>query len=124
MHCPDWALHAELWRAACLAAVREMERGRVTATLAKPPAPPLPAYLAFRFACIGACSDLEDAIADYAALGKCRPAARACVLPPNPPFFWVGTLASRASWSRAKALEAPGCGGDNSGNGGASTLAR
>jgi len=91
MHCPDPALHADLWRVACLAAVRAMERGRATAwAVAHVDSHPLPADLAADIACRVALADLAASVADFAALGACRPAARACVLPPQRPFFWVG----------------------------------
>ena len=93
MHCPDWALHADLWRVACLqlAAMRAMERGRTTAwAVAHVDGQPLPAVLAADIACRVALADLAASVADFAALGTCRPAARACVLPPQLPFFWVG----------------------------------
>ena len=112
MHCQDRALHADLWRVACLAAVRAMERGRVTATLAKLPASPLPAYLALWFACIGVCSDLEDAIADYAALGKCRNSYTLSHPPPPPrplrPTTMVDTRTTDANAAANPPPQAPG----------------
>jgi hypothetical protein len=83
MHCPDRALHADLWRVVCLAAVRAMERGRTTAwAVAHVDGQPLPAVLAADIACRVALADLAASVADFAALGTCRPASRA--------FFWVG----------------------------------
>jgi len=52
MHCPDPALHATSGRAACLTAVRAMERGRTMAwAFARVDSHPLPAVLAADIAC-------------------------------------------------------------------------
>jgi hypothetical protein len=87
MQCPDRALHADLWRVACLAAVSAMEKARcyVYTLREKLPADPLS-----NVGCKVAHSTLLASVADYAALGDCRPAARACVLSPHLPFFWEG----------------------------------
>ena len=77
----------DLWRVACLAAVTAINgaRTRVYALRDKLPADPLSTVV-----CMVAQGELQASVADYAALDDCRPAARACVLPPHLPFFWAG----------------------------------
>jgi len=50
----------------------------------------LPAGPLSTVGCMVAQGKLQASVADYAALDDCRPAARACVLPPHLPFFWAG----------------------------------
>ena len=81
------ALHDDLWCVVCVAAAAAMERGRAVAF--KLHCSNQPRCDLERQSVAAALGALRAAVADFAALGTCRPAARASVHPPRPPFFWA-----------------------------------
>jgi hypothetical protein len=103
MQRPSRAIHTDIWRVVCLAAFAGMEKGRCAAWLVPRSAPHLPHDVAARIVRACALASFRAALADFAALGVCRPMARASVAPPRPAFFFVahphnsGALALRAA---------------------------
>ena len=83
---PNRAIHHDLWRVVCLAAFAGMETGRRAAYAI---GEKLPYDVAARIVCACAIGHFRAMLADYAALGVCRPAARASVAAPRRPFFFA-----------------------------------
>ena len=86
---PSRAIHNDLWRVVCLAAFAGMDAGRCAAWLVPRTAPLTPGHLIARIVRTCALATFQSMLADYAALGLCRPAARASVAAPRPAFFFV-----------------------------------
>ena len=86
---PSRAIHNDLWRVVCLAAFAGMDAGRSAAWLVPRTAPLMPGHLVARIVRTCALATFRSMLADYAALGFCRPAARASVAAPRPAFFFV-----------------------------------
>ena len=89
MRRPSRAIHHDIWRVVCLAALAGMEAGRCAAWVVPTKSPEMPGHLAARIVRACALASFRAMLADYAALGVCRPAARASVAPPARPFFFV-----------------------------------
>jgi len=86
---PNRAIYINLWRVVCLAAFAGMDAGRCAAWLVPRTAPLTPGHLIARIVRNCALAFFHTMLADYAALGLCRPAARASVAAPRPAFFFV-----------------------------------
>jgi hypothetical protein len=79
---PNRAIYINLWRVVCLAAFAGMDAGRCAAWLVPRTAPLTPGHLIARIVRNCALAFFHTMLADYAALGLCRPAARASVAAP------------------------------------------
>jgi hypothetical protein len=93
---PSRAIHNDLWRVMCLAAFAGMDAGRCAAWLVPRTAPLRPGHLVARIVRTCALATFHAMLADYAALGVCRPAARASVAAPRPAFSSPRTRTTRA----------------------------
>ena len=86
---PSRVIHNDLWRVVCLAAFAGMDAGRSAAWLVPRTAPLMPDHLVARIVRTCALATFRSMLADYAALGFCRPAASASVAALRPAFFFV-----------------------------------
>jgi hypothetical protein len=86
---PSRAIHNDIWRVVCLAAFAGMDTGRCAAWVVPGTAPLMPGHLVARIVRACALAAFRSMLADFAALGVCRPAARANVAAPRPAFFLV-----------------------------------